>query len=40
MANLVPDAYIATVAITHGCPVATFDRDFRRFDDLTVVTPG
>lgn len=38
--NLVPDAYIAAVAIAHGCPVATFDRDFRRFDGLRIVTPS
>lgn len=37
--NLVPDAYIASVALSLGCPVATFDRDFHRFDDLTVVDP-
>ncbi|MFT4122564.1 MAG: PIN domain-containing protein [Microbacteriaceae bacterium] len=38
-ANLVPDAYIAAVAMAHGCAVATFDRDFRRFDGLSIVTP-
>lgn len=38
-ANLVPDAYIAAMAIEHDCAVATFDRDFRRFDGLRVVTP-
>lgn len=38
--NLVPDAYIASVALGYGCPVATFDRDFRRFDGLEIVTPG
>lgn len=37
--NLVPDAYIASVALGYGCPVATFDRDFRRFDGLQIVTP-
>ncbi|MFT4259618.1 TA system VapC family ribonuclease toxin [Microbacterium sp.] len=37
--NLVPDAYIASVALGYGCPVATFDRDFRRFDGLAIVTP-
>lgn len=36
-ANLVPDAYIAAVAVSHSCAVATFDRDFRRFDGLEVV---
>lgn len=38
-ANLVPDAYIAAVARAHRCPVATFDRDFRRFDGVEIVTP-
>ncbi len=38
--NLVPDAYIASVALSLGCPVATFDRDFRRFDGLAIVTPA
>lgn len=37
--DLVPDAYIAAVAMAHGCPVATLDRDFRRFDGLRIVTP-
>ncbi|WP_159500614.1 TA system VapC family ribonuclease toxin [Microbacterium sp. 18062] len=38
-ANLVPDGYIAAVALAHRCPVATFDRDFRRFDGIEIVTP-
>lgn len=38
--NLVPDAYIASVALGYTCPVATFDRDFRRFDGLAIVTPA
>ncbi len=38
--NLVPDAYIASVALGYGCPVATFDRDFRRFDGLKIIAPG
>lgn len=37
--NLVPDAYIASIALAYGCPVATFDRDFRRFDGLAIITP-
>lgn len=37
--NLVPDAYIASVAAANGCAVATFDRDFRRFDGLHTVAP-
>ncbi|MDR2454027.1 MAG: PIN domain-containing protein [Bifidobacteriaceae bacterium] len=40
--NLVPDAYLASVALRLGCPVATFDRDFRRFDGLEIreLAPG
>lgn len=38
-ADLVPDAYIASVAFAHGCAVASFDRDFRRFDGLRLVSP-
>lgn len=38
--NLAPDAYIASVALSHGCPVASFDRDFRRFDGLEIVVPA
>ncbi|MFD4421281.1 TA system VapC family ribonuclease toxin [Agromyces sp. NPDC058484] len=37
--NLVPDAYIASVARAYACPVATFDRDFRRFDELEIIVP-
>jgi hypothetical protein len=35
-ANLVTDAYIASAAIALGATVVTFDRDFRRFDGLSV----
>ena len=38
--NLVPDAYIAAVAMTHGAPVATMDRDFRRFTGLKIIDPA
>lgn len=38
--NLVPDAYLASIALSHACPVASFDRDFRRFDGLKIVVPG
>jgi predicted nucleic acid-binding protein len=38
--NLVPDAYIASVVLGYDCPVATFDRDFRRFDGPRIVTPA
>lgn len=32
--NLVPDAYLATLAIESGCEWITTDRDFRRFKGL------
>lgn len=32
--NLVPDAYIAALAIEHGCELITTDRDFARFPGL------
>jgi uncharacterized protein len=32
--NLVPDAYLAALAIEHGAELATTDRDFARFPDL------
>jgi len=37
--NLVPDAWIAMCALASGSDVATFDRDFRRFDALRLLTP-
>lgn len=37
--NLVTDAYIASVALTLGAPVATLDRDFRRFESLKIIEP-
>lgn len=36
-ANLVNDAYVAGAALAYGAQVATFDRDFRHFDGLSVV---
>jgi toxin-antitoxin system PIN domain toxin len=33
-AKLVPDAYLAALAIEHGCEVVTADQDFRRFPGL------
>jgi toxin-antitoxin system PIN domain toxin len=36
LGNLVPDAYLASIALRLACPVATFDRDFRRFDGLQI----
>jgi uncharacterized protein len=32
--KLVPDAYLAALAIEHGCEVITTDRDFARFPGL------
>lgn len=32
--NLVPDAYLAALAIEHGAELVTTDRDFARFDGL------
>jgi toxin-antitoxin system PIN domain toxin len=37
--NLVPDAYIASVARSYACPVVTLDKDFRRFDKLQIIEP-
>ena len=38
--NLVNDAYLAALATQHGAIVATFDRDFARFPEVTTVVPG
>jgi uncharacterized protein len=32
--NLVPDAYLAALAIESGCELITTDRDFQRFPEL------
>jgi toxin-antitoxin system PIN domain toxin len=32
--NLVPDAYLAALAVEHGCELVTTDRDFARFPGL------
>lgn len=32
--NLVPDAYLAAVAVEHGCELVTADRNFARFPGL------
>lgn len=37
--NLVPDAYLAALAIEHGAELVTADRDFARFPDLRWRTP-
>lgn len=37
--NLVPDAYLAALAIEHGCEWITLDRDFSRFPGLKWCSP-
>jgi toxin-antitoxin system PIN domain toxin len=37
--NLVPDAWLAALAIEHGCEWATSDRGFSRFPGLRVIHP-
>lgn len=36
---LVMDAHLAALAVEHGLAVATTDRDFTRFPDLTLINP-
>ena len=36
--NLVPDAWLAAIAIESGCRLATFDRDFAGFRGLRTVS--
>ncbi len=38
-AKLVPDAYLAALAIEHGCEFITADKDFRRFPGLRCRHP-
>ncbi len=38
--NLVPDAYLAALAVSHGCRLATADRGFARFPDLEIFDPA
>ncbi|HET8929622.1 MAG TPA: type II toxin-antitoxin system VapC family toxin [Acidimicrobiales bacterium] len=38
--DLVPDAVLAAIAIENAASLASFDRDFARFDDLDWVLPG
>lgn len=37
--SLVPDAWLAALALSHGCRVATADRGFARFDGLDWFVP-
>jgi predicted nucleic acid-binding protein len=36
---LVPDAWLAALALSHGCRLATADRGFARFDGLDWFVP-
>ena len=38
-ANVVPDAYLAAIAIEHGATWVTFNAGFRRFAGLRVASP-
>ena len=38
--DLVPDAYLAAIALEQGCSLASLDRDFARFTGLDWVVPG
>lgn len=38
--NLVPDTQLVAQCIEHGIPVVTFDSDFERFQEISVVRPG
>jgi hypothetical protein len=37
--NLVPDAYLAALAVSHGCRLATADRGFARYPGLEFFDP-
>lgn len=38
--NLVGDAHLAALALEHGATVVSFDRDFARFEGVTLRRPG
>ncbi len=38
--DLVPDAYLAALALAHGCTLATADRGFARFPGLAYFDPA
>ncbi len=38
--DLVPDAYIAALAIDNNCTLVSTDKDFRRFKGLKVLNPA
>ncbi len=37
--NLIPDVYLAALAIEHGCEIVTADKDFKRFPGVRVRHP-
>lgn len=37
--NLIPDAYLAALAIDHGATLCTSDSDFKKFDNLKLHYP-
>jgi uncharacterized protein len=40
LGDLTADAYLAALAIDHGCDVVSLDRDFARFERVTWMRPG
>lgn len=38
--DLAADAYLAALALEHGCRLASLDRDFARFTTLDWIRPG
>jgi toxin-antitoxin system PIN domain toxin len=38
--DLTADAYVAALALDHGCEVVSLDRDFARFERVTWRRPG
>ncbi len=38
--NLVGDAHLAALALEHGATVVSFDRDFARFEGVSLRRPG
>ena len=37
--KVLSDAYLAAMAITLGLPMATFDKDFRNFPGVQLISP-
>ena len=37
--DLVPDAYLAALALEHRCQIVSIDRDFARFEGLAWERP-